>query len=550
MQQIYSYPFYLKNLFRFIYTCIIGCAIVFLFNTSFVSAQSFQNVYAVADAGANHSCATLPDGGFILTGSLETNSNNRAYLVRLDSSGHVTWFKFYKDLIEFYSFGKCVVPDRNGGYTFTGTTFSDTASNDNVFLYHTDSTGFLLWSTRIGSDLVEDDVFTLDQTADGGFLLAGSSTVPGNSDLDMCIWKTDSAGTLQWTSQLGTPDDEWITQILIGPDHRYYFTGTKSTTGGTASSGIAGVVDSNGVIIHSWEFSIGNSQQTSINDAVFTVDSMLLITGNTTPAASGIATGFILELDTSFQVIRSAMIDHASFTIQCNSVSIDDAGKIVLSGNSGSGNRAFFLKADSAWAPVIMHELGPEYPSPGMVNLVQVIPLHDGYFANGTIQKYPNPQSLYCMRSDTSGFSTSCLDSISPVLINTVSNSSSSISFNEINPGLVQYASGIIPSNYVSSMKDLCTFLPVEELSRDNYSIRVFPNPALKETKIRIDGIQAGIHGTIRLLNALGVEIYRAKLEYPETTLPRANWPDGIYVLQVISESGWSRNSLLEFGSR
>ena len=76
----------------------------------------------------------------------------------------------------------------------------------------------------------------VDQTLDGGYIIAGETTSFGAGDYDAWFIKTDSLGDALWTKTYGGSGDEWGWCIQNTPDGGYI------TVGGTDSYG-AGYYD-------------------------------------------------------------------------------------------------------------------------------------------------------------------------------------------------------------------------------------------------------------------------------------------------------------------
>ena len=150
------------------------------------------------DAGVDCSIIQVSDGGYVMAGQTYTYSVSMGdfWMVKTDASGNMQWN---------YSYGASgndmamsVVHTSDGGYALSG--YMHTSAGDGAFrLVRTDANGIMLWDKAYGG--TNDDAgFTLIQTADGGYAMAGWTTSYGSGGLDTFLVKTDAGGIQQGTT--------------------------------------------------------------------------------------------------------------------------------------------------------------------------------------------------------------------------------------------------------------------------------------------------------------------------------------------------------------
>jgi len=146
------------------------------------------------------------DGGFIISAS--TNSfgagNYDAWLIRTDFKGDTLWTKTYGGTDTDHA--SDVKQTDDNGFIIVGSTrsFGHANNYNDIWLIRTDFKGDTLWTKTFGGDL-SDGALSVQQTEDGGFLIAGSLGI----DLfnrDIWLIKTDSSGDSLWTRTLGGPN--------------------------------------------------------------------------------------------------------------------------------------------------------------------------------------------------------------------------------------------------------------------------------------------------------------------------------------------------------
>ncbi len=120
------------------------------------------------------------DGGYILCGSTS--------LIKTNSAGVKQWSKSYS----VASF-KQLIPTSDGGFAMIG--FTTNNSND-ICLLKIDSGGVLTWAKTFGGSS-SDIGNSLQQTNDGGYIIAGITQSYGAGAVDVYLIKTAADGTLQ-----------------------------------------------------------------------------------------------------------------------------------------------------------------------------------------------------------------------------------------------------------------------------------------------------------------------------------------------------------------
>ena len=142
------------------------------------------------------------DGGYILVGSSSSYGpySSDVYLVKTDQLGNLQWCYTYGGHNNDY--GYCVKQTNDGGFIIVGTTYSFGYGNGDVYLIKTDANGVMTWSRTYGGTNF-DDGQSVFQTADGGYLIGGTTENYSGANQYLCAIKTDNVGNLQWTKTFG-----------------------------------------------------------------------------------------------------------------------------------------------------------------------------------------------------------------------------------------------------------------------------------------------------------------------------------------------------------
>jgi hypothetical protein len=106
----------------------------------------------------------------------------------------------------------------DGGFVVVGYTKSFGAGGNDVYLVRVDSTGDTLWTRTYGGS-GWDYGYSVDETMDGGFVVAGYSNSFGSGSYDVYLVRVDSEGDTLWTETYGGLGGDYgysVQQIMDG----------------------------------------------------------------------------------------------------------------------------------------------------------------------------------------------------------------------------------------------------------------------------------------------------------------------------------------------
>jgi hypothetical protein len=165
-----------------------------------------------------------PGGGYALAGMIGRNGGGDAWLVRTNSSGGRLWQRFYGggglDWAEF------VDQTADGGFIIAGNTMSYGAGGRDFWLIRIDVNGNMLWNQTWGTAGNDECLAAIIDEA-GEYVLAGYSGTPW----DMALVKFNDAGELLWDTTFGGPDDECCYALLQTSDNGYLLGGITESLG-------------------------------------------------------------------------------------------------------------------------------------------------------------------------------------------------------------------------------------------------------------------------------------------------------------------------------
>ena len=149
-----------------------------------------------------HSVEQTFDDGYIAVGYTRSIGAgfHDFWLLKFDSDGNKEWEQTYGG--PDYDFAETVQQTLDGGYIVAGHTQSFGAGNYDIWIIKTDSQGEIEWEKIYGTTDVEI-VFSVLQTFDGGYIFAGYVHLHETGCSGMLLLKTDSKGNQEWEKIYG-----------------------------------------------------------------------------------------------------------------------------------------------------------------------------------------------------------------------------------------------------------------------------------------------------------------------------------------------------------
>ena len=183
------------------------------------------------DLESGRSVVQTDDGGYALAGLTGVWSDPIYYdfwLVKTDSLGNMEWNQTYGGAGDDFAYS--VVQTTDGGYALAGGTGSYGAGNCDVWLVKADSAGNMMWNQTYGGT-GNDWAYSVVQTGDGGYALAGCTHSYGAGNRDVWLVKADSAGNMMWNQTYGGTERDWGHSLVPTSDGGYAIAGETDSFG-------------------------------------------------------------------------------------------------------------------------------------------------------------------------------------------------------------------------------------------------------------------------------------------------------------------------------
>ncbi len=215
--------------------------------------KTFGGIY---DDGA-YFVQQTSDGGYILAGATESfgvGYSKDAWLIKTDSSGTEIWNKTFGGAS--YDSAQEVQQTTDGGYILVGYTESYDVGGGDVWLIKTDPNGIEEWNTTFGN-IHYNEGWSVQQTSDGGYIIAGETRLVLFGDKDFWLIKTDSGGIEEWDKTIGGAGYDLAFSVQQTSDNGYVLTGVTSSYGAGSDDIWLVKTDSGG--IEQWNRTFGGT---------------------------------------------------------------------------------------------------------------------------------------------------------------------------------------------------------------------------------------------------------------------------------------------------
>ncbi len=237
------------------------------------------------------------DGGYIVAGEKDSKSTeNDAWIFKLDSKGNMQWDKTFggNDDDSAYS----IQQTTDGGYIVAGETESKGAGKQDAWILKLDATGNVQWDKTFGGNDFEG-ANAIQQTTDGGYIVAGETNLKSVDKDDAWIFKLDSTGNVQWDKIFGgNDDDDGVYSIQQTTDGGYVVAGVKDSK---SASGAAWILKLDATGNLQWDKTFGGDNIKKSGDKAYsiqqTTDGGYVVAGDNRSKSAGYHDAWILKLN-------------------------------------------------------------------------------------------------------------------------------------------------------------------------------------------------------------------------------------------------------------
>jgi hypothetical protein len=291
---------------------------------------SFAKTIGGSDDDVAFSIIQSSDGGYVVAGWTKSFGAGYSdmYVVKLDSSGNVQWTKTIGGSKDDLALS--IIQSSDGGYVVAGWTKSFGAGSLDMYVVKLDSSGNVQWTKTIGggsSLFAVDYAFSIIQSSDGGYVVAGKTLSFGAGGYDFYVVKLDSSGNVQWTKTIGGSDWDEARSIIQSSDGGYVVAGYTYSFGADYSDIYVVKLDSWGNV--QWTKTIGGSVTDVAYSIIQSSDGRYVVAGWTSSFGAGDDDFYVVKMDDNGNVCFSQNI--TNYSVSSNVGSFSSPSPVVIS---------------------------------------------------------------------------------------------------------------------------------------------------------------------------------------------------------------------------
>lgn len=287
----------------------------------------------------------------------------------------------------------------DGGFVLAGSTYN---GGYDAWLIKTDINGIPLW-TKTSDGGVSDNARSVCRTSDGSFIITGSTGVAAaNGISDAFLWRTDSLGNTIWYKTYGAlEDNEGGYSVQEVSSGGYIIAGYSADTASNTSDVLVIRTDSLGNEI--WSRTYGGQYDEFSYDIKEVSPAGFLITGETTTYGPGNSNMWLLRIDDLGNTLWARALggddnEYGSCSVQ---TSDDGFAAIGYTTSFGSGYLNVWLvrlnnAGDTLWTKT--YSVGE-----GDIGKSIILTSDEGFVITGWSFPENSPADVLIIRTDSSG---------------------------------------------------------------------------------------------------------------------------------------------------
>jgi PKD repeat protein len=202
------------------------------------------------------------DGGYIITGSkyIFDELDSDLWLIKTDENGNIEWEHTYGGTD--YDSGRSVIQTLDENYLVAGSTTDNFYTDGPLgWVLKTDAQGNEIWNNIFGTYFTSEVFESIEETLDGGYILAGSKPYYTYSPHEAWLVKIDEEGNQEWEEYFGDEGYDSFKSVIQTTDGGYIMSGSLDTAPFGEGHYKAWLVKTDSYGNFEWEQTYGDSDE-------------------------------------------------------------------------------------------------------------------------------------------------------------------------------------------------------------------------------------------------------------------------------------------------
>jgi len=265
-----------------------------LIKTDVSGNRLWDKTFGGSGCDVGNSVQQTSDGGYITIGYTESFGAGirDVWLIKTDSLGNKVWDKTFGGTHD--DVGNSVQQTHDGGYVVAGTTLLDGTIFPAIWLIKTDASGKKVWDRTFGGSHWED-CCSVQQTFDGGYIIGASICPHGEGSADVLLIKTDSLGSKVWDRTFGGTSSSGANSVRQTSDGGYIIVGSTDSCGEGGQDVWLIKTDASGNNV--WDKTFGGADYDEGRSVQQTSDGGYVVAGSTYSYGAGGADVWLIKTD-------------------------------------------------------------------------------------------------------------------------------------------------------------------------------------------------------------------------------------------------------------
>jgi len=306
---------------------------------------TWDKTFGGIEADMANSIIQTEDGGYAVAGFTWSKGAGRQdfWVIKLYEDGSKEWDRTFggSEADVIYS----IIQTKDEGYAVAGKTKS-IASGEKAWVIKLNRRGNKVWDNTFAKR-TDDEIFSIIQTADGGYAVCGYTGAKEWGEVDCWVIKLDETVNTVWDKIFGGIGWDETNSILQTEDGGYVVFGfVQSKNKGREDAWIA-KLDENGEIV--WDKAFGGIEAEVANSIIQTGDGGYVLAGYTWSEGAGREDAWIIKLDENGEIVWDKTFGGSDEDVARCIIQAEDGG-YVLAGyteSKGAGRYdAWVIKLD------------------------------------------------------------------------------------------------------------------------------------------------------------------------------------------------------------